>query len=229
MPRIDFGINLDTAREAGLVEGFSNYEGPTPPAGSYRGILKVLRLKKITKAGANQGKSRLQIGVEIKHPEYDGFFLWGGLNLINEPTSLGFVNQFLNSLGDGSEASLLKKQKAMFGPGPDVDDSGINVEVLKIGDALIDSPNGERPILITIKKNRYKVTDDDGNEIWKENMQISGYMPPGGETSNSSATAEGSDVEEETGPAVEVETESATEPVAEPVAEEGADESVFDA
>lgn len=199
MPRLSFGIDAEEAAGAGIAEGFSDYSGELPPNGSYRGVLKVLRAKKIT-SGGNKGKHRLQIGVEITDPQYKGYFAWGGVNLIE--SGLQFVNQFLNALGDGSEASLKKLQKALFGPGPVVDDSGNNVEVKKIGTVTINSPKGEKPLIVTLRRKEYPAGSGEFS------CQISGYSPikSANDDDDDSDVEDGDEVEEVT-PEVEVESE----------------------
>lgn len=202
MPRLSFGIDADEAAGAGIAEGFSDYSGDLPPAGSYKGVLKVLRAKKIT-GGENKGKHRLQIGVEITDPRYKGYFAWGGVNLID--SGLQFVNQFLNALGDGSDASLKKLQKALFGPGPVVDDTGNNVEVKKIGTVTINSPKGERPMIVSLKRKEWPVGSGEFS------CQINGYSPiTSSEDDGDDEVDEGEEVEE-ANVVVDVESEDETD------------------
>lgn len=220
MPRLSFGIDAEDAAGAGVAEGFSDYSGDLPPAGSYKGVLKVLRAKKIT-GGENKGKHRLQIGVEITDPRYKGYFAWGNLNLID--SGLQFVNQFLNALGDGSDASLKKLQKALFGPGPVVDDSGNNVEVKKIGTVTINSPKGERAMIVSLKRKEWPVGSGELS------CQINGYSPiTSGEDDDDDADVdEGEEVEEAT-PVVEVESDDETDDEVEEAEEADDDaESIF--
>ena len=54
------GISQDAIDEVDTSKQFTPYDGPTPPNGVYRFVVKVLR-----KASSNAGNPQLQIGLEL--------------------------------------------------------------------------------------------------------------------------------------------------------------------
>lgn len=153
MPKLSFGI--DGVGKEDIEGGF--YQGDPPVPGTYKGKLKICRVGKIKKAGENQGKPRLAILVEITEGKYKGAGVWTGLNVTDQ--GVPYVNQWLNSLTDGSNSAKKAIQDAFWGPGPDVVKNGDIVEVKKIGRYPINSPEGEIPIIFTVKKGK----DQDGS------------------------------------------------------------------
>lgn len=145
MPKFNFGLDVT---DVDAAEGFGDYEGPLPPNGAYDGRLKVVKIAKI-KSEKNAGKLRLQIGVEITHPDFKGYFAWGGVNLTDQGAP--FVNQFLRAITDGSDSEFNAIRKAFSSSaGVVVDEKKENV--LKIGKWKIDSPQGELPIKVQLKQ-----------------------------------------------------------------------------
>lgn len=156
--------------------GFSNYSGPTPPKGSYPAKVKRMEVVKIKGAGANKGKPRIRILLEIQTkqlPEkelhkYHGAPVWDGLNIIEG--SEGFVNGFLHALTNGSAAATAAIESAFWDEdkGPDLKrtkvaagprEGEVETHVIKVGRAQINSPKGEFMLQITTKMGK----DLDGN------------------------------------------------------------------
>lgn len=154
MPKFSLDIN---GVGAGAAEGRAGWSGELPPTGAYNGTLKIVSVGAISQAAKNpnnRGKPKFNIGVELRDtPEgkYDGFMAWGSLNLID--SGIPYINQFLHALTDGSEKSMGAIEKAFYEAGPIVDDR--QQHVLKIGTLKVDSPNGELPIKVSIKKSSY--------------------------------------------------------------------------
>lgn len=157
MPKLSFGIT-GVGEEA--TGGFDN--SPVKP-GTYKGTCKYVKVSYIKKEGPNKGKPRLNIGVQVDSgpdEKAKGRMFWGGLNVIDGQQ--GWVNQFLNSLTDGSPAATKTIQKVFWNEdddpklGPDVDADG---HILKVGKWKVGSPEGEIPIIFTLKKGK----DQDGN------------------------------------------------------------------
>lgn len=76
------------------------YDGPPPPAGTYRGIVKKMGLAEI-RSGANAGSNRIALLLEISDGNYKGAAVMHSLNLTTQ--SAWAVNQFLDALTDGSD------------------------------------------------------------------------------------------------------------------------------
>ena len=170
--------------------GFTTYDGPDLPKGSWPAKLKRVVVTKIKSKGANQGKPRLQILFEVqtkqledksKH-KYHGAPVWDGLNIIEG--SEGFVNAFLHSLTDGSNGQKNAIESAFWDAdkGPDIKrtkvDKGpregqVDTHIIKIGRVKVNSPNGEFMVQITTKAGK----DQQG----AYRPEVSGYVPFKGE------------------------------------------------
>lgn len=166
--------------------GFTTYDGPDLPKGSWPAKLKRVVVTKIKSKGANQGKPRLQILFEVqtkqledksKH-KYHGAPVWDGLNIIEG--SEGFVNAFLHALTDGSKAQKNAIESAFWDSdkGPDIKrvkvekgprEGQIDTHIIKIGRVKVNSPNGEFWVQITTKAGK------DQNGAYRP--EISGYVP----------------------------------------------------
>lgn len=138
--------------DKGAAEGRKAWEGELPPSGSYDGILRTVTIKYITsEESKNKGKPKLLIGVELtntRNGEFDGYMAWhSGLNLIDG--SEAYVNQWLLALTDGSDKQF-NQIKAAFDKGFATDER--KKHVLKIGRWNINSPKGELPIKVSLKK-----------------------------------------------------------------------------
>ena len=176
MPKFSLDIN-GQGQEA--AEGRAGWSGELPPTGAYSGKLKIVSIGAISqqsKVPANRGKPKLSIGVElVDTPEgkYDGFVAWGNLNLID--SGIPWVNQFLHALTDGSEKSIAAIEKAFYNGGIVVDDS--QKHVVKIGSLVIDSPNGEIPIKVSLEKSSYYNPE---TKTTTESSKIKSYLMGGG-------------------------------------------------
>lgn len=193
MPRLSLDIN---GVGAGAAEGRAAWSGELPPTGAYSGKLKIVSVGAISQAAknpSNRGKPKFNIGVElVDTPEgkYDGFVAWGSLNLID--SGVPYINQFLHALTDGSEKSIAAIEKAFYETGPVVDDR--QQHVLKIGTLKIDSPNGELPIKVSIKKSSYFNPE---TKQTTESSRIESFLPGGGAAVKSGAVSKPEAVIEE--------------------------------
>lgn len=84
----------------GSTASSGRYDGPPPPAGTYRGIVKKMGLAEI-KSGANAGSNRIALLLEISEGNFKGAAVMHSLNLTTQ--SAWAVNQFLDALTDGSD------------------------------------------------------------------------------------------------------------------------------
>lgn len=104
------------------TDGFDNtdagggdwYDGPPPPNGVYKGKIKYLAIGKIA-TGENKGGQRIAVVVEITEGKYRGAGIGTGLNLTKQGEP--YVNQFLRSLTDGSEAQWKGIREAFWRTG----------------------------------------------------------------------------------------------------------------
>lgn len=170
MPKINFGIA--DAADVAASQGFAPYKGELPPNGAYEGILKVVKVGKIG-SGENKNKSNLKITVVIddeEYPEYDECPAFANLNLTDQ--GVPYVNQFLESLTDGSDKAKADIKRAFWKTGPIVDDA--KEHILRIGKTQVNSPKGEIRVLIGTKLNTYQ-----GNT----SVKIQQWMLPDGEGS----------------------------------------------
>lgn len=170
MPKFNLSIN-GVGEEA--AEGFKDWDGPLPPKGSYPAILKLVKVKQI------KGKTdyRLQIMVTLNTgDEYDGCPVFGGVNLTDQ--GIPYVNQFLHSLTDGSDSECNKIETAFYN-GFVVDEKKENVT--KIGTKKINSPDGQLPIMISVR-----------HSVWEgvTRPQIGSFLLPGSEATSTSAPDE---------------------------------------
>jgi hypothetical protein len=151
MPKINFGIADGADVEAS--QGFPQYRGKLPENGVYEGVLKVMKVLKIAK-GDNAGKSRLQIVVTLKdpnYPEYDGCPVFDNKNVTDQ--GVPFLNQMLESITDGSDAAMKAVKNAFWKTGPIVDNE--KEHILKIGKINVNSPQGAIQVLVATKQNTY--------------------------------------------------------------------------
>jgi hypothetical protein len=165
---------------------FSGYTGPDLPKGSWPAIVKRCEIMTIKSAGANKGKPRIRILLEVqtkhlddesKH-QYHGHPVWDGLNIIQG--SEGYVNAFLHALTDGSQRAKNAVESAFWdedkGPekkrikvakGPR--EGEVETHITKIGRYVIGSPNGQTMVQITTKPG--KNLDGDYR------ADLTGYIP----------------------------------------------------
>lgn len=164
--------------DKGIAEGRKQWEGELPPSGSYSGILKTVMMQTITSEDAkpeNKGKPKWLIGVELTDTEdgkYDGYTAWGNLNLIEG--SEAFINQFLYALTDGSDKQF-NAIKAAFDKGFNLDER--KKHVLKIGRVNINSPKGETPIKVSLKKTPWY---SDKSKTSGESVKITSFLAADG-------------------------------------------------
>lgn len=155
MPKFSLDIN---GVDQGAAEGREAWSGEVPPTGTYKGILKVVQIKKISDTAsveANRGKPKLNIGVELRDTpdgKYDGYVAWNNTNLVE--SSIPYVNQFLMALTDGSDSQFAAIKKAFYPPNGFVTDDR-QQHVVSIGKWKVNSPEGDIPILVSIKKRGY--------------------------------------------------------------------------
>lgn len=193
MPKFSLDIN---GVGASAAEGRAGWGGELPPTGAYNGKLKIVTVGEISQAAknpANRGKPKFNVGVELCNTpdgKYDGFVAWGSLNLIE--SGVPYVNQFLHALTDGSEKSITAMEKAFYESGPVVDDR--RQHVLKIGTIKVDSPNGELPIRISIKKSSYFNAE---TKQTTESSRIESFLLGGGSTIKAKPSTVEEVVEEE--------------------------------
>lgn len=217
MPTFNFGFN-DASTE--ISEGFSDYAGPLPPNGSYRGKLKLAKIVPMKKDAT---KKRIMLLVEIhdpEKPEFDGYPAFGGVNLTDQ--GIPFVNQFLRGLVP-SDSDFEKIHRVFFGKGPVVDEKKENI--LKIGTVKIGSPEGEHEVLVQLKQEPYN---------GKINAKIQAFLPPDGGSAGGSSSSEEVVEEESAGVADELEEDGADDGEVEDgedsgdVAAEEVGEEIFD-
>lgn len=169
--KIKFGID-------GVGEELKGYDGKPPTPGTYMGMLKRLEYTK-TKGGEKPGTPMLKAMVEIIGPTSAKAFHGAGVwrNLVITDKTVGFINQFLNSLTDGSQGQIRKIQESFWNDGVTVAENG---HVLKIGPFKIASPDGTRPVIISVKNRTHdgetraeinhwiKKTSDEADELTDE-------------------------------------------------------------
>lgn len=193
MPKFSLDIN---GVGAGAAEGRAGWSGDLPPTGAYTGKLKIVTVGAISQTAknpSNRGKPKFNVGVELfDTPEgkYDGFMAWGSLNLID--SGVPYINQFLHALTDGSDKSITAMETAFYKDGPIVDDR--QQHVLKIGTLKIDSPNGDLPIKVSIKKSSYFNPE---TKQTSESSRIESFLMGGGTAKPAAAKAEAVVEEEE--------------------------------
>lgn len=159
--------------------GGGNYSGPPLPKGSWPAKIKRITVGQI-KSGANAGKPRLSVLLEVQtadipgKEQYDGAPVWDGLNIMK--SGIGYTNAFLHALTDGSESAKRAIESAFWDAdkGPDIkktqNKSGVDeTHIIKIGKVKIDSPNGNMMVQITTKVDK----DLNGND----RPGVAAYMP----------------------------------------------------
>lgn len=166
MAKFEFGID---GTNEGAAEGFPVWEGPLPPVGSYGGKLKMAKLGQIKAGSANAGKTLVQLLCEITDEgPYKGYPAFGNVNLID--SGLQFVNQWLRSLTDGSEAEFTAIKKAFYRDGkglrPKTDFDVDTGHVKRIGKWTINSPKGEIPVKVTLRHRTWEGSTRAQVQTW---------------------------------------------------------------
>lgn len=201
MAKFNLGLNVSKGMETNAAEARESWSGELPPTGVYEGVVKIISTGIIGEGAKNAGKPKLTVGVELQGTEggkYDGFIAWSNLNLID--SSIPYINQFLLALTDGSDEQFTRIKKAFYETGPTVDER--KKHVLKIGRWNINSPEGELPIKVAIKKEGYY------NEFQKktvETSRIESFLVNENNSGPSGSSAPELPVEEE--PVVDLEAE----------------------
>ena len=170
MPKINFGIA--DAADVAASQGYDVYKGELPPNGAYRAEVKVVKVGKIA-SGDSKGKSRLQITAIIKdpeYPEYDGCPAFGNLNLTEQGAP--YVNQFLESLTDGSDKAKTAIKNGFWKTGPIVDDA--KEHILRIGKTQVNSPKGTLTVVVGTKQNTYQGNTTVRIQQWMVDEEGSG-------------------------------------------------------
>jgi len=208
MPKYNLDLNLE---DAGVAEGFPQWDGEIPPNGAYMGKLKICQLAYASERAKNPGAPMLKIGVELfgtPEKKYDGYVTFRNLVLIESTRT--FVNQFLQALTDGSQAQLAKLQKGFKSMNVDQDQKN----VLAIANLKINSPQGELPIKVDLKQRTY--TPEGGEPI--RSSQINRFL----------LSANGSAGGQSTPDEPVAEDDADTDEPQEVDMSEDADESIFD-
>ena len=122
--------NVDGFNETNTGSSFN--DGPPPVRGVYRGKVKQLALATIA-SGNNAGGQRLHLVVEITEGKFQGAGLVTSLNLTQQGSP--YVNQFLRSLTDGSDAQFQAIREAFWHTGYTVgdEDQKGRLPITKIG------------------------------------------------------------------------------------------------
>lgn len=139
MPKIRLSAT-DFDPDAAPATGFSNYDGPVPPAGLYRTRAKLWRLKK-----AASGNTMIVVIFEIadetgEKAQYNGYPIWH--NLVLTVKSSPFVNAALVAVGvdphDLAEGTVTKADKT--------------TDIVSIGGVKVQGA----PVLVTTKRETYE-------------------------------------------------------------------------
>lgn len=224
MPKFNLDIN---GVDQDAVDGYDVWSGPTPKAGVYDAKLKVAKIVEIdpdgTKHSKNKGKNRIKLGAELVGNEgdlaqYNGFVAWGGVNLIE--SGIGFVNQLLRGLTDGSEEEFLEIKQAFYEGGIRVDEK--KEHITAIGRWKVESPDGELPVKVTLKTRSFSKTQDDGTVVTRTGIDLASFLVRDGSSSASSGGSDDEPVEEPDVASVDLDDLDDDGNVGEPV-----DESVF--
>jgi hypothetical protein len=223
MPKFDLDIN---GVDQDAFDGYAIWDGPLPTDGIYDGKLKVAKILVIDADGKNhsknQGKNRVNIGVELagnvdsKKP-FNGYVAFGGVNLVE--SGIGFVNQWLRALTDGSEEEFTEIKKAFYEGGIRVDEK--KEHITAIGRWKVESPEGELPIKVALKQRSYTTTNGD-QSVTKSTVDIATFLTRDGGSSASTVDEEPAAEPED----AEVDLDDIEGDDATPVV---VDESVFDA
>ena len=152
MPKINFGVA--DAADVAAADGYPVYKGELPPNGAYEAVVKVVKVGKIG-SGVDKGKNRLQIVAILDdpdHPEFNGCPAFDNKNLTDQ--GVPYVNQFLESLSDGTEKGKAAIRNAFWKTGPIVDDAKEHIK--KIGRTNVNSPSGAIRVIVGTKLNTWQ-------------------------------------------------------------------------
>lgn len=150
MAMIDFGID-GAGKSAG--EGFTGYEGPLPPKGVYRGILKRMELKKTGPQSKTPGTPMLFLIFEVKETgeksKYNGAPAMANQMITDQ--GAGYVNQILHAIAGSTERGR-KLEKLFWGGKANVvkDEKG-KEHINKIGPFVVGKPGSvELPVAVRV-------------------------------------------------------------------------------
>lgn len=182
----------------GAAEERQSWSGELPPTGTYDGVLKILSVGKISQNSEKYaGQDKMSVGIELRNTtgrRYDGYIAWGALNLIDP--SIRFVNQFLHSLTDGSQAQIDAIENAFYEKCADLDTTKKHIQ--KIGRWVVNSPNGELPIKVSLVNKPY-VNERVSPPVVVQSVRVESYLMGGGAGPNAVGSGNGStqDIPEE--------------------------------
>lgn len=192
------------------ASGDFGYKGPNLPKGSYIAKVKRATLSEIKSEGANKGKPRISVLLEVvggaetdgkpaltaSEFKYMGAPVWDGLNIID--SSVPFVNAFLHALTDGSDKGkrdvehafwdmdkVIRRVKVEKGPRAGT----VDKHLISFGKYKLNSPNGEVLVQITTKAG----ADLKGNY----RPEVTGYLPYDGEQTKGIVASEDEDEDED--------------------------------
>lgn len=203
MAKFNIGIN---GADQGAAEGREAWSGELPPTGSYSGVVKILSLAKVGSEAKNAGADKIMVGIELRAEKgsdaskYDGYIAWGQLVLIE--SAAPYINQFLLALTDGSDEEFEKIKQAFYNNGPTVDER--KKHILKIGNYVIDSPNGELPIKISLTKRPFT---NSKTGVTVDQVSINSYLLGGGSSPTGSSGGPEVAVAEDEDSTVDIEPE----------------------
>lgn len=138
----------------GSNETSNQYDGPPPTPGPYKGEVKGLWLTKI-KRGENEGTDMLTVSVAITGGKFKGARLLHNLPVMKN--TAWSLNQFLDSLTDGSEKQreVLRKWFWTIGYNVSDDEEKLGRPILRIGKKF--DPIG-KPVSFVTKMDNYNDT-----------------------------------------------------------------------
>lgn len=118
--------------ESDTDTGGGFYDGPAPKPGLYKGVVKKLLLSKVSE-GEKKGEQRIMVICDITEGKFKGAGVTKWLQLTKQGSP--WVNQFLHSLTDGSEAQKNGIRKAFKEIGYECGDpdSKKRLPIIKIG------------------------------------------------------------------------------------------------
>lgn len=98
MPKVNWGIARGTISDFDRTKQFKPYDGPLPPAGMYRFLIKHVK----SVAGINGRRPQLRVGLELvprnkEEARYGGYFTIAFLTISEEWP--GFYVPFLDAIG----------------------------------------------------------------------------------------------------------------------------------
>ncbi|WNM69965.1 hypothetical protein SEA_GUYFAGIERI_62 [Rhodococcus phage GuyFagieri] len=182
MPKLQLGLGSDAAKVE-AVEGYANYDGPTPPPGIYPSRVQTIKIGE-----SSTKKPMFTVYVKIDAPKndpkgrdkYNGYLISHFLVIPSDREEehyglqVGQINRLMDAMsGDLSARKALWADKAVL------DDKG--EKVLKIGEKV--TLKGGVPVMIATKADSYKRKDKETGEVETvKTLRINDFypMPDGG-------------------------------------------------